>query len=255
MIRSVLTAALAAAVIFAAHAADSPFTGKWKFNNSKSKAVGQTDSIAAAGPNAWKFTYGSFSWTLKSDGTDQPTPFGGTSALKTVSQTVWQLTNKTNGKITGVDTWELSGDGKSMTRKTAATREDGGNDNSSTVVKRIAGTSGFEGTWQTTSSAFSAPESFELEVANDHASAVIPFQKSKWSCTFDGAGCKVEGPRIPPTLTMSLMRINATTLSFTWKIDGKVVDAEEWTVSGSTLTMVEHDPGEKTPYLWVFDRQ
>ena len=65
--------------------AASPFTGKWKFNAAKSKLSGATDSVAAAGPNTWKFAYGTFSWTVKADGSDQPTPFGSTVALKALS--------------------------------------------------------------------------------------------------------------------------------------------------------------------------
>jgi hypothetical protein len=84
--------------------AASPFAGKWKFDAAKSKITGTTDSVAAAGPNTWKFTYGSFSWTVKADGTDQPTPFGSTVALKVLSPTGWELTNRTNGKLASTDT-------------------------------------------------------------------------------------------------------------------------------------------------------
>src|SRR3954464_5621970 len=94
-------AALALACAFAATLpAASPFAGKWKFNAAKSKLTGATDSVTAAGPNTWKFAYGSMSWTIKADGTDQPTPFGSTQALKVVSPAKWEITNKVKGKVT-----------------------------------------------------------------------------------------------------------------------------------------------------------
>ena len=104
----------------AAIPAASPFAGKWKFNAAKSTLTGATDSVAAAGPNTWKFSYGTFSWTVKADGTDQPTAFGTTVALKVVSPAKWQLTDKAQGKVTATEIWDLSADGKSMTRTSAA---------------------------------------------------------------------------------------------------------------------------------------
>ena len=83
--------------------AASPFAGKWKYNAAKSKLTGTTDSVAAAGPDTWKFTYGTFSWTIKADGTDQDTPFGRTMALK-VSPENWVITNKANGKLASTET-------------------------------------------------------------------------------------------------------------------------------------------------------
>ena len=94
--------------------ADSPFVGKWKIDEAASHIAGTTDSVTAVGPNTWKFQYGSFSWTIKANGTDQPTPFG-TTAIKVVSPTVWQFTDKSNDRVTATETWTLSADGKTMT--------------------------------------------------------------------------------------------------------------------------------------------
>jgi hypothetical protein len=140
-----LIAATALGCAFAATVpAASPFTGKWKFNAVKSKLTGASDSVAAAGPNTWKFSYGTFSWTVKADGTDQPTPFGSTVALKAVSATKWEIADKAKGKLTGTETWELAADSKSMTRTTAGTREDGTPFKDVTTVKRTVGVKGFE---------------------------------------------------------------------------------------------------------------
>src|ERR1019366_7936151 len=139
-------------------AASNPFAGKWKFNASKSKVTGTTDSIAAAGANAWKFTYGSYSWTLKADGTDQPTPFGNTVALKVVSPTTWQLTDKVKGKVTTTETWVLADDGQSMTRTSAGKHENGDAFTDVLKEKRTAGAKGFEGTWETAEFKGAPPE-------------------------------------------------------------------------------------------------
>jgi len=66
---------------------DDPYTGSWKLNAAKSKFTGQQDKVAAAGANAWTFSYGTFSATVKADGSDTPTPFGNTVALHAESPT------------------------------------------------------------------------------------------------------------------------------------------------------------------------
>jgi hypothetical protein len=129
--------------------AASPFAGKWKFNPAKSKLAGTTDSVAAAGPNTWKFTYGTYSWTVKADGTDQPMPFG-TVALKPGGPSKWVLTNKTNGKLVSTETWVLAADGQTMTRTSVGKREDGSAFNDVVTVARAGGDKGFEGTWIST---------------------------------------------------------------------------------------------------------
>jgi hypothetical protein len=128
--------------------AASPFEGKWKFNLSKSKLTGTTDTIAAAGPNTWKFTYGSYSWTVKADGTDQATPFGNTVVMQVLSPTKWQLTNKIKGKVRSTDTWELAADGQSMTRTSTGKRENGEAFTDVTKEKRSGSGKGFEGVWE-----------------------------------------------------------------------------------------------------------
>jgi len=72
---SLLALAVALALSSTVHA-DIPLVGKWTIDEAASHIAGATDSATAVGPNTWKFQYGSFSWTIKADGTDQPNPFG-----------------------------------------------------------------------------------------------------------------------------------------------------------------------------------
>ena len=123
--------------------------GRWKIDEAKSHFTGAIDSVTAAGPNTWTFQYGAFSWTIKADGADQPTPFGET-AMKVVNPSTWQFINKTNGKLSGDETWTLSADGQSITRTFGGQKENGERFSGYETVKRIAGTSGFAGTWEST---------------------------------------------------------------------------------------------------------
>jgi hypothetical protein len=178
--------------------AASPFAGKWKFNLSKSKVTGTTDSVTAAGPDAWKFAYGSFSWTVKADGGDQPTPFGNTVSLQVVGPSKWQLTNKINGKLTSNDTWVLADDGQSMTRLSTGKHENGEAFSDVTKMKRTGGAKGFEGTWE--SAEFKgAPSEVDFEGAGDTGLILtVPADGVKINLKFDGKDYPVEGPRVPP---------------------------------------------------------
>ena len=250
-------AAMALGCAFAATMpAASPFAGKWKFNAAKSKLTGATDSVAAAGPDTWKFAYGSYSWTVKADGTDQPTPFGGTVALKSLSATKWQLTDKTKGKVTATETWELSADGKTMTRASAGTHEDGTAFKDVVTVKRTAGDKGFEGTWEATEVKTSFSE-VDIEGSDTGIVATVPSEKAKISITFDGKENPVEGPKVPPGMTISGKLTGPRKIEAVTKISGKVLDSETWEVSadGKTFTYTEKDEGESKAQISVLDKQ
>ena len=256
-IQRTFIAAIALGCAFAATLpAASPFTGKWKFNAAKSKLTGATDSVAAAGPNTWKFAYGAYSWTVKADGTDQPTPFGGTVALKALSAMKWQLTDKTKGKVAATETWELSADGKSMTRTSAGTHEDGSAFNDTVTVKRTAGDKGFEGTWESTDIKTSFSE-VDIEGTDTGLIATVPAEKTKLTVTFDGKENPIEGPKVPPGMTISAKTSGPRKFEATTKLAGKVLDTETWEISadGKTFTYTEKDMGEANAQVSVLDKQ
>ena len=251
-----LIAALALGCAFAATLpAASPFAGKWKFNAAKSKLTGATDSVTAAGPNAWKFAYGTFSWTVKADGTDQATAFGSTVALKVASPTKWELTDKAKGKVTGVETWELAADGKSMTRTTAGTHEDGKAFKDVITVKRTAGDKGFEGTWESTEVKSSFTE-LDLEGTDTALTLTIPAENMKVKLTFDGKDNPYEGPKVPAGLTLSAKMSGPRKIEAVTKAGGKALDTETWEVSadGKTFTYTEKDAGEDKAQIYVLDK-
>jgi hypothetical protein len=255
-LRSVIVASALACSFAATLPAASPFAGKWKFNAAKSKLTGATDSVAAAGPNAWKFSYGTFSWTVKADGADQPTPFGTTVALKALSPTKWELTDKTKGKVTATETWELAGDGKSMTRTSAGTHEDGTAFKDVTTVKRTAGDKGFEGTWESTEVRTSFSE-VDVDSASDTGITVtVPAEKMKFTLTFDGNENPVGGPRVAPGMTISGKMSGPRRIDSVTKAGGKALDTETWEFSadGKTFTYTEKDSGEAKAQVSVFDK-
>ena len=235
--------------------ATNPFVGKWKIDQAKSHVTGAADSVKSLGPNTWEFQYGNFSWTVKADGTDQPTPFG-TTTLKVLNPTTWQFTDKTDGKPTGTETWALSPDDKTMTRTFIGKKEDGEQFSSVVTVKRTAGTAGFEGTWEITAVQMPFTE-IDIEPNGDDGITLhVPADGTTYSLNFDGKDYPEQGPRIPAGTTVSAKFTGARTAQATTKLNGKVFDNEDWEVSadGMTFTYTEHDAGSGKAAIIILQR-
>lgn len=232
-----------------------PFVGRWKIDEANSHIAGNTDSVTAAGPNVWKFQFGNFSWTVKADGTDQPTPFG-TTAMKVVNPTTWQFSNKTNGKPAGDETWVLSADGRSMTRTFTAPNDNGEMTNGVEMMKRTSGTSGFQGTWESTAVQMPFTEIDIFANGEDGVTLRIPADGTTYSLKFDGKDYPEQGPRIPAGLTVSARRTGDRTVQAQTTLNGKPFDTEDWEISadGNTFKYTEHDAGSEHPVQIVLHR-
>jgi hypothetical protein len=236
-------------------APSNPFVGKWKIDVAHSHITGATDSVSPAGPNTWIFAYGSSSWTIKADNSDQPTPFG-TTALKIVSPANWQFTNKSNGRLTGHENWILSPDGNSMTRTSTVPQEYGKSATATATMKRVAGSQGFEGTWESTEVKMPFDEVDIAPDGEDGISLNLPSDGTHYSLKFDGKDYPEQGPRLPDGVTVSALMTGARRISATTKFNGKVFDNEEWEVSadGSTFTYTQRDVGDPNPAVIILHR-
>ncbi len=235
--------------------AQNPFVGKWKIDQSKSQLAGSRDSVIAAGPNTWKFQYGAFSWTIKSDGTDQPAPFA-TTAMKVVSASMWQFTYKNNGKLSGTETWVLSGDGNSMTRTYRGQQENGEASSSVATLKRVAGTNGFAGTWESTDVQMAFTEVDIEPNGEDGITVRLPEDGTTYSLKFDGRDNPETGARIPAGMTVCARMTGARKVQAVTKLNGQVFDNETWELSadGNTFTYTEHDAGTDKPAVIILHR-
>jgi hypothetical protein len=246
---------LALALSSPQHSASS-FVGTWKIDEAKSHLSGTTDSVAAAGPHTWKFQSGTFSWTLTADGSNQPTPFGGETAMKIVSPSTWQFTNTNKGQTAGTETWVLSPDAQSMTRTYSTRSENGEPLTGSAIMKRTSGTSGFEGVWESTEVKMTFDEIVIKPDGDDGLSLSVPADGTHYSLKFDGKEYPEEGLRLPDGMTVSAQITGARTVVATTRLNHKVFDTEEWEISadGSTFTYKQHNAGTTTPAVIILHR-
>ncbi|HEV2178267.1 MAG TPA: hypothetical protein VGW33_13865 [Terriglobia bacterium] len=256
--RAIQSLTIACLFLGSLSAATDPFVGKWKLNPSKSKMTGEQEKIEALGGNKYTFTFGEISDTLVADGTDQPMHYGSTRAITEEGPNTWKLVDKKDGRTLGTGTWTLSQDGKTMTMDVTGTQPDGSTFHFQETRKRIAGTSGFAGTWEDTSVTFGSPDEFEIQpYEGDGLTFFTPAQNDTLSMKFDGKDYTENGPNVASGSTSSGRRVNARTLEMTDKVQNAVMDTTEFKVSpdGKALTLTVHDKGQSKPLTIVYDRE
>jgi len=256
--RIVQTAVVMCLFLGCLSAATDPFVGKWKLNQSKSKMTGEQVKIEDLGGNKFTITFGDISDTLVADGTDQPVHFGQTQSITIDGPNTWKIVAKMAGRTLSTQTCTLSPDGKTMNTAIRGTRPDGSTFNNQMMTKRIAGTSGFAGTWEITTVKTNSPPEFDIKpYESGGLTFVVPAYSDIQSMKFDGKDYAETGPNVAPGSTSSGRRVNEHTLEVTDKVKGDVIDTTEFKVSadGKTLTLTVHDKGQSKPLTFVYERE
>ena len=238
-------------------AANDPFVGEWKLNPARSKLTDQM-KVESVGANKYVFDFGGGSETIVVDGTDQPGNFGGTLCVTVEGPDTWKVIRKKDGRMLITATWKLSKDGNTLTDDFTGIEPNGSTFNLNYVYKRTAGSSGFAGTWESTSETVNSV--FVLQVRpyeGDGLSFIDPSEEETKNVKFDGKDYPNLGPNVAPGSASSVRRVNERTLEMTDKIDGKVMDAQQIELSSDlkTLTMTVHTVGRSEPNIFVFERQ
>lgn len=255
--RALLFLPLACVFAGSLSAAD-PFVGKWMFNQSQSKMTGTREVIEDLGDNKYKFSYGTDSWMLVLDGSDQPSKWGGTRSMKATGENAWVSTSKMNGQLLSKAEITLSADGKTKTHHWESTLADGTKTAGVFEQKRASGTKGLAGTWESTENKSNSSYEFDIEpYGGDGLSFIVPAEKDRQDMKFDGKYYPDTGPHASPGATSAAKRVDERTIEWTDKLKDEVTGHQQITVSadGKTLTMVAHFPGEKVSQTYVYDRQ
>ena len=238
-------------------AANDPFVGEWKLNPARSKLTDQM-KVESVGANKYVFDFGGGSETIVVDGTDQPGNFGSTLSVTVEGPDTWKVIRKKDGRMLITATWKLSKDGNTLTDDFTGIEPNGSTFNLNYVYRRTAGSSGFAGTWESTSETVNSV--FVLQVRpyeGDGLSFIDPSEEETKNVKFDGKDYPNLGPNVVPGSASSVRRVNERTLEVTDKIDGKVMDAQQIELSSDlkTLTLTVHTVGRSEPNILVFERQ
>jgi len=239
-------------------AADDPFVGKWKLNPSKSKLTDQM-KVEAVGANKYAFDFGGgIPETVVADGTDQPGNFGTTLSVSVEGPQTWKVVRKKDGRTLISAVWKLSEDGTTLGDAFTGIKADGSTMSLDYVYKRTAGTSGFSGTWESTSEKVNSVFEFQIQpYEGDGLSFIIPAEGETQNMKFDGKDYAKVGPDVVPGSASSGRRVNDRTLEMTDKIKGKVMDTRRIELSPDlkSLMMTVQSAGQSKSNILVFDRE
>ena len=254
-IQLLLVSCLASGAVWAGN---EPFVGEWKLNPSKSKLIDQMKVESVAG-NKYAFELGGGSTeTIVPDGTDQPGLAGTTLAVTIEGPDSWKVVRKQEGRILLTAYWKLSKDGNTLTDDYTQFGPNGSSTNVKYVYNRTAGTSGFAGTWESTSETLNSVYVIKVRpYEGDGLSFIYSSQGVTRNLKFDGKDYPSVGPNARPGSTSSARRVNERTLETTGKSNDKVTDTRQIALSsdGRTLTMTIHVAGRTAPNILVFERQ
>ena len=238
---------------------DDPFVGKWKLNGARSKLVDQM-KVESAGPNKYALNFsGPDNETIVADGTDQPGLNGTTVSISNEAPDRWKVVRKKEGRTLLTGIWELSEDGNSLSDHYTEYKPDGSTSLSvDYLYTRTAGTSGFAGTWLTTSDMASADLALHIQPwEGDGLSFISVNEHSTQNMKFDGKDYPESGPYAVAGLRSSGRRVDNQTLEITDKIKGVVTRTRQLKVSPDRkmLMMTMQSVGQSAPSVLVFDRQ
>jgi hypothetical protein len=230
--------------------------GDWKLNPKKSKLT-DVMKVESLGGKKYSFDFGGGDPEIAvADGTDQPGHFGITIAVSAERPDRWTVVRKKNGKVLVTAVWTLSKDGTHLNDHFTATRPNGDSSTLDYVYSRTGGGSGFIGTWV----------SVKEQVNSVVLLKVRPWEDDGLSFISQGGGgtrnVKADGKdyanvgAVVDGMTASARRVDERTLEVIDKINGRVRDTQEITVSadGKTLTITIHIPGRSEPDVQVFER-
>jgi hypothetical protein len=249
---------VACLVTGALSAANDPFLGEWKLDQSKSKLIDVMKVESVAG-NKYSFDFGGGSAeTIAVDGTDQPGLAGTTLSVTIEGPDSWKVVRKKDGHILLTGIWKLSKDGNTLKDDYTEFGQDGTSSNVKYVYQRTAGTSGFAGTWEGTSETMNAAIVLKVQpYEGDGLSFINASEGATTNVKFDGKDYPKAGPNVTAGSASTARRVNEDTLEMTDKLNGKITDTRQIKLSADrkTLTMTVHVPGRREPDILVFERQ
>jgi hypothetical protein len=240
--------------------ASTPFDGTWKVN---------LDSIQVTGkPNVEEIKDGMYtcsscvpSFTVKADGTDQQTPVHNQRdhiAIKVVSPTTVEYTEKKDGKITGVSRLTVSSDGNKITQVFTSYSTDKpltGKVTEKRVGPAAAGAHAVSGAWlQDTMPEFSEAAKLIVLQSTDNGLKITWYGRVT-DAKFDGKEYATQND--PEHTRVTLKKVSDRQFEERDRREGQIFDIVMWTVSpdGKTITSVDEDPRHGTKTSMTFDKQ
>ena len=226
--------------------AQSPFDGTWKVNLSSAQFAQKPETIALQN-GKYSCSTCPEKVNIIADGSDQKVAGAkeyDTLAVKQIDDRTVQFTRKKDGKVVGEATQTASADGKTIVVDFKQYPLQGDPVTGKVSLTRVsAGPSGshaISGSWRTEKVENVSEQGLTVTFKGtaDGLSMTTPTGES-YDAKFDGKDYPVQGDRAGGTV--SLKKVNDTTIEETYKQDGKPTVVNQMTVAGNSLKFVTKD--------------
>jgi hypothetical protein len=234
--------------------ANDPFVGKWRLDVSRSTIVDDM-RVQAVGANKYAFNFeGGPTETVVADGTDQPAMPGTTLSVKSGAPRKLTVVRKQDGRTMLSADWTLSPDGRTLHDDFTSFQPDGSNATTRYVYRRISGSSGFAGAWESTTKPVGLKVELAIKRDGDNGLLIATGGSDK-KIVFDGRDHPVSGTKDGSIL--SGRRTGARMMEYTEKSGGKIQRVHRFEASrdGRTFTEILSIAGQKTPDVLIFARE
>jgi hypothetical protein len=242
--------------------AQSPFAGTWKINPELSQMAGDTVTFGPAAEDSIEYTAGAIKYSFRADGKNYRMPSGDLAVWRETGEQAWTTEyRKPDGKLLSTDTWKVSEDGKTLTVTSSGVRPNGDLYTDTEIYDRIksnnGGASGLLGSWKGSSVKNSSPSVMVIqEVGLDTLVLKNPATRASAKVNLGGHEVPVEGPDVPPGVTLVVTRKGPYSFQSVEKLNGTAVRNAEFTVAkdGKSMTEVGGAPGDD-PTTVVWEKQ
>jgi len=240
--------------------AKSPFDGTWKT---------RLDSLQFSGkPDVYEINNGTYDckscappFKIKADGTDQAVPdhaYLDHEAVKILSASAIEITDKKAGKVMATLTMTVTGDGSKFTGKFTSyvgEKPFSGSYTEKRVGPGAAGAHALSGSWMQDSMTDMSDVARMVRLESTPSGLKMIWNGQTTDAKFDGKEYPVVGD--PGKTTVTLKKVSDTQLEETDRRQGKVFDIIVWTVAadGKSITYEDTDPVHGTKTTSVLEKQ
>jgi len=255
--RARAVAILALSTILACRAAEPAYLGEWQPDQSQTDVSSLTATYEVVDSVTYRVTMDNQTFDMRMDGTESPTPWGGTFSVRMLDSLSWESIMRVNGQLISTDTAMLSTDGQSLSMVSHNVAS-GSPTRSEMQMTRVSGGPGLAGVWRASSMSGAMLGDLSIAAAGD-SGLDLRFEGMNASCSplFSGADAPATSPMFDGSWTCSVARDSTGGLSMSWKRNGEMRYTTQYTVSANadTLTEVSSAAGVNEPVRVVYTRK
>lgn len=255
--RAPSVALLALPLLFACSPAEPAYLGTWQAVQSQTDVSNLTATYEQVDSTTYRVTMDNQTFEMRMDGTETPTPWGGTVSVRVVDSLSWESVMRVNGQLMSTDTIRIASDGQALSMVSHNVAS-GTPTRSEMQMTRVSGGPGLAGVWRASSMSGAMLGDLSIAAAGD-SGLTLGFSAMSATCSplWDGSDAPAASPMFDGSWTCTVARDSVGGLTLGWKRNGEMRYSSQYSVSatGDTLREVSTATGANEPVTVVYTRK